>query len=149
MTKTGEQYRTFDTHDGRGVVRLERRLAATPEEVWQLLVNPEEVATWLAILEIEPRVGGSYTLSFENNMPVSQGHITAFEPPTLLEYSWYEGETIESRVRFELRAADAGSTVLFLTHTLLHSAADLHNYADGWTYHLERLIARVAGRAAD
>lgn len=134
--------------DGRGVVRLERRLAATPEEVWPLLVEPGEVATWLAQLAIEPRVGGIYTLTFENMPSVSRGHITAIEPPTLLEYRWNEGEAIESLVRFELRAADAEATDLTLTHTLLHGAADLHEYAAGWHAHVDLMIARLAGRAA-
>lgn len=81
-------------------------------------------------------------------MPTSYGHITAFEPPTLLEYGWYEGEAIESRVRFELRA-DNETTVLRLTHTLVHGADDLRPYADGWTYHLERLVVRIFGGVAD
>jgi uncharacterized protein YndB with AHSA1/START domain len=146
MTRADEQYGLLEERGGRGVVRLERRLTATPEEVWPLLVEPEEVATWLADLAIEPRVGGAFILTFENMPSVSRGHITAFEPPTLLEYRWYEGEAIESLVRFELRAAGAATTDLTLTHTLLHGAADLHEYAAGWHTHLELLIARLAGR---
>lgn len=149
MAHTDEQYGTMEERDGRGVVRLERRLTATPEEIWPLLVDPEEVSTWLAALAIEPRVGGTYTLSFENTAAVSRGHITAFEPPTLLEYRWHEGAELESLVRFELRAADAGATDLVLTHTLLRGAADLHEYAAGWHAHLDLLVARLAGRAAD
>ena len=149
MTRIDEPYGTLQERNGRGVVRLERRLTATPEEVWPLLVDPEEVATWLATLAIEPRVGGAYTLTFENLASVSRGHITAFEPPSLLEYRWYEGEAIESLVRFELRAADAEATNLILTHTLLHGAADLHQYAAGWHAHVELLIARLAGRATE
>ena len=149
MTPIDDQYGTLEERDGRGVVRLERRLAATPEEIWPLLVDPEEVAIWLAKLAIEPRVGGAYILSFENYASVSRGHITAFEPPTLLEYRWYEGEAIESRVRFELRAAGAVATDLVLTHTLLHGAADLHQYAAGWHAHLDLLVARLAGRATE
>ncbi len=143
--QTGETYSTFN-ENGRGGVRLERRLTATPEEVWQLLVDPEEASTWLSTLDIEPRVGGAYTLSFKNGMPTSQGHITVFEPPTLLEFSWYEGRDIESRVRFELRGDD-GATVLVLTHTLLHGAEDFHPFAEGWTYHLERLETKITGTA--
>ena len=149
MTQIDEQYATRETRGGRGVIRLARRLAATPEEIWPLLVDPEEVATWLATLAIEPRVGGSYRLTFANTPSVSRGHITAFEPPTLLEYRWYEGEASESLVRFELRIADARTTDLILTHTLLHGAADLHEYSAGWHAHLELLIARLAGRASD
>jgi uncharacterized protein YndB with AHSA1/START domain len=141
-------YATREERDGRGIVRLERRLAATPEEIWPLLVDPEEVAIWLAELTIEPRVGGAYTLSFENTASVSSGHITAFAPPSLLEYRWYEGEAIESLVRFELRPDD-GATELVLTHTLLNSAAELHEYAAGWHAHLDLLAARLAGRPAD
>lgn len=144
MTQRGEPYRTFREKERRGV-RLERRLAATPEEVWSLLVEPDEAATWLTTLEIEPRVGGLYTLSFENGMPTSRGHITVFKPPTLLEFGWYEGEATESRVRIELRA-DGEATVLHLTHTLLEDVEDLQPYAEGWNYHLERLATRLSGR---
>jgi uncharacterized protein YndB with AHSA1/START domain len=144
-----ERYGTLGERDGRGVVRLERRLPATPDEVWPLLVEPEEVAAWLAPLAIEPRVGGAYTLTFERMASVSRGHITAFEPPTLLEYRWFEGEAIESTVRVELRAAGAGATDLILTHTLLRGATDLHAYAAGWHAHLDLLGARLAGRAAE
>ena len=78
-------------------------------------------------------------------MPTSRGHITALEPPTLLEFSWYEGEAIESRVRIELRPDNDG-TVLNLTHTLLHETEDLQPFAEGWSYHLERLVAQVAAQ---
>src|SRR5262249_48560820 len=149
MSQSGEPYGTLEGTSGRGVVRLERRLTAAPEEVWPLLVDPAEVAIWLAPLVIEPRVGGAYTLTFGNMASVSRGHITAFEPPTLLEYHWYEGEAIASRVRFELRPADAGATDLTLTHTLLHRASDLHPFAAGWHAHLDLLVARLTGRATD
>ena len=147
MTQRWEGYRTFREEGQRGV-QLERRLAATPEEVWQLLVDPEEAATWLTALDIEPHVGGSYTLSFDNGMPTCLGHITVFEPPTRLEFGWYEGEAIESRVRIELHPND-GATVLHLTHTLLHDTDNLQPYAEGWSYHLERLAVRASGGAAD
>lgn len=144
MTQTGRPYSTFRDKGERGV-QLERRLAAPPEEVWQLLIDPEEAATWLTTLAIEPHVGGSYTLTFDNGMPTSHGHITMFEPPTLLEFGWYEGEAIASQVRIELHP-DNGATVLHLTHTLLEDTEDLQPFAEGWTYHLERLANLLAGR---
>lgn len=144
MTQRGELYRTF-REEGRRGIRLERRLEAPPEEVWHLLVDPKEAATWLTTLAIDPRVGGSYTLSFDNGMPTSHGHITVFEPPTLLEFGWYEGEAIASRVRIELRP-DGGATLLRLTHTLLQNTDDLQPFADGWTYHLGRLAELLSGR---
>ena len=143
-----EDYGTIEERDGRSAVRLERRLNATPEEIWPLLTEPEEVALWLAELAIEPRVGGSYDLAFENTGTVSTGRITAFEPPTLLEYRWREGEAVESLVRFELHPV-AGATDLLLTHTLLRGDSVLSEYAAGWHHHLELLVARLAGRAAD
>ena len=149
MTPFDEPFGLLQERNGRGVVRLRRRLLATPEEIWPLLVEPAEVATWLADLTIEPRVGGAYTLTFRTMEAVSRGHIIVFEPPTRLEYRWHEGETIESVVRFELRAVGAEATDLLLTHRLLHGAADLHMYAAGWHAHLDVLIARLAGRATD
>ena len=145
MTRANKPYTVF-REEGRRGVRLERRLNATPEEIWPLLVEPEEAATWLAQLEIQPHVGGTYTLSFDDGMPTSRGHITVFAPPTLLEFGWYEGEAIESRVRIELRA-DGATTLLVLTHTLLRETEDLRPYAEGWTYHLEILTKQVTAGA--
>ncbi len=142
MTRTNELHSTFK-EDGRKGIRLERRLSATPEEVWLLLVEPKELTIWLTTVQVEPHVGGLYTLSFNNGMPTSLGHVTAYEPPTLLEFSWYEGEPIESRVRIELHA-DEEATLLVLTHTLLHDTDDLRPYAEGWTHHLERLTNQIA-----
>ncbi|CAA9578422.1 MAG: hypothetical protein AVDCRST_MAG18-2821 [uncultured Thermomicrobiales bacterium] len=150
MARAEGQYGTVEERDGRASVRLERRLAATPEEIWPLLTDPEEVALWLAALEIEPRVGGVYNLSFENTDSTSRGHLTRFEPPTVLEYSWREGAAIESLVRFELRATpDAAGTDFLLTHTALDNAASGPEYAAGWHAHLDLLEARLAGQAAD
>ncbi len=49
------------------------------------------------------------------------------------------------RVRTELRP-DNGATVLHLTRTLWRETDDVRPYAEGGTYHLERLTTRVAER---
>jgi len=150
MTGDEQRYGAIEERDGQGVVRLERRLAALPDEVWTLLTDPDEVELWLAALTIEPRVGGTYTLDLENTATVSSGAITRFEPPTLLEYRWHEGEAVESLVRFALQPTDDGAaTDLVLTHTLLRGAAGVEEYAAGWHAHLDLLAARLAGRTAD
>lgn len=150
MAGDERRYGTIEERDGRGIVRLERRLQAQPDEIWMLLTDPDEVELWLAALTIEPRVGGTYTLAFEHTATVSSGAITRFEPPTLLEYRWHEGEAVESLVRFALQAtADGAATDLVLTHTLLRGVAEVTEYAAGWHAHLDLLAARLAGRTAD
>jgi uncharacterized protein YndB with AHSA1/START domain len=150
MTGDEGRYGTIEERDGQGIVRLERRLQAAPDDVWTLLTDPDEVELWLAALTIEPHVGGAYTLAFENTGSVSSGAITRFEPPTLLEYRWHEGDATEALVRFALQPTDDGAaTDLVLTHTLLRGAAGMEQYAAGWHAHLDLLAARIAGRAAD
>jgi uncharacterized protein YndB with AHSA1/START domain len=76
-------------------VRLTRRYAAAPADVWEALVDPESVVRWLG-------------------HPL--GTIVREEPPHLLELDWRTDEERASVVRFELTEV-AGGTVLVIDHT--------------------------------
>jgi uncharacterized protein YndB with AHSA1/START domain len=54
-------------------VRLHRVLRATPDRVYRAFIDPDAMAKWLPpngftgkVHSIEPRVGGSYKMSFKN-----------------------------------------------------------------------------------
>ncbi len=56
-----------------GTVRLHRVLRSKPERVYRAFLDPEALVKWMAphgftakVHQIEPRVGGSYKMSFKN-----------------------------------------------------------------------------------
>ena len=145
------QYRhDLGTISGGGsatAVRLERHLAATPAEVWQLLTDPAELTGWLcAAVEIEPRPGGTISLRFANTDTAIHGRVLRFDAPSVLEYTWRTADEPESIVRFELRPTDSATgTRLLLTHTRCdHGQAG--SFAAGWHQHLDLLTSQLAGQ---
>jgi uncharacterized protein YndB with AHSA1/START domain len=129
--------------DGRRrAVRFERILDAPPADVWAALVDPGQLARWLAPAQLEPRAGGTIRIEFGRDQTVA-GTVLVWEPPRVLEYEWrFPGES-ESIVRFELSAHGAG-TLLVLDHARL-SAQHAVGYGAGWHAHLDRLAGALAG----
>ena len=129
---------------GRATVSFERPLAASPDEVWAALTEPERLAEWLCRSDVDLRVGGQiHHYLGESQDDQAYGQILALDPPRLLEYEWHFTGEDQSVVRFELTPADAG-TVLRLTHTLLPTA-QAAGYAPGWHAYLDQLSASISG----
>jgi uncharacterized protein YndB with AHSA1/START domain len=78
--------------DGRCELRLTRRYAASPGEVWRALTEPDSVARWLA--------------------PPSGVELRAVEPERVLELAWHPDGEEPSVVRLELRAEGDGTTLV-------------------------------------
>ena len=125
-------------------LRFERRLAHPPERVWRALVEPSQLARWLAErVELEAREGGSVVLRWSDT-EVARGTIGSFVPPELLEYTWQEGD-LASVVRFDLRP-DGDGTLLVLTHREIDSLA---GFGAGWHAHLDTLEGMLDGRSVE
>jgi uncharacterized protein YndB with AHSA1/START domain len=97
-------------------LRITRRYAAPPAEVWDALTDPQSVARWLG-------------------QPL--GNVIHEEPPHLLELDWRSDGEPASIVRFELAEADGG-TVLVVDHRGI--AAPRGMAAMGWW---TRALARL------
>ena len=130
------------------VVRFERWYAASAEQLWSALTDPDQMRRWLgAEVSIAATVGGAIRLRWEGGGEM-KGMITAFEPERLLAFTWREAALgVESAVRFELRAEGA-RTLLVLEHTGV-PADQAAGFGAGWHGHLDALSATLAGRAAD
>jgi uncharacterized protein YndB with AHSA1/START domain len=130
------------TADG---LRFERTLEAPVDDVWAALTRPDALARWLDRADFEPRVGGAVTIHFDDG-PV-EGRILAYDPPSMLEYTWrIEGEP-DTVLRFELEPL-GGRTRLVLLHRGLPANQET-GYAAGWHAHLDRLAALWTGGAVD
>jgi uncharacterized protein YndB with AHSA1/START domain len=105
-------------------VRLERTLPGPIERVWSYLTDSEKRGKWLASGEMELRVGGRVSLTFNNQNLSSdretperfksteghkvEGEVTRCEPPRLLTFTWGNA----GDVTFEL--TPKGKDVLFV-----------------------------------
>ena len=117
----------------RAALRLTRRYAASPDEVWRVLTEPESLARWLhgdARLDVEP--GGAFALG-----STITGRVTQLDAGRVLELTWQTCGEEESLVRFELHPGEEG-TLLVLDHTRLDQRTCMA-YGREWTRSIARL----------
>ena len=127
-------------------VRLERTLPGPIERVWSYLTKSEKRGKWLASGEMELRVGGRVSLTFNNQNLSSdketpeqfkfaeghkiEGQVTRYEPPRLLAFTWGSA----GDVTFEL--TPKGKDVLFVvTHRRLPDRSTTVMVSSGWHAH--------------
>jgi predicted 3-demethylubiquinone-9 3-methyltransferase (glyoxalase superfamily)/uncharacterized protein YndB with AHSA1/START domain len=129
----------LEDHEGRTVLRFERRLGHPPLRVWEALTELDDLRHWHpSPFELEPRAGGAIRFLAPDGAAFGDGHVIAYEPPRLLAYSWGEDE-----LRWELVPRDEG-TLLTLSHTFedrLKAARD----AAGWELCLTALGDVLSG----
>jgi len=133
----------------RDVLRHERVLPGTVEEVWEHLTQPEWLAGWLAPGEIEPRVGGAVSFRWQevSGGTAALGIVTVWDPPGRLAYSWQETAS-GSEVTFELEPAGEDRVLLRLTHRRMPWGEAL-GFAHGWHACLDALVAQLDGQSAE
>ncbi len=116
---------------------------ATPQEVFDYLVTPSGLTTWMGEhATLEPHVGGVFQVDIAGS-PI-RGHYLEVVPPYRVVVSWGVSGSDEfpsgiSRVSFTLTPTAQGTYV-----ELLHSdLPELHlaGHADGWTHFLPRLAS--------
>jgi uncharacterized protein YndB with AHSA1/START domain len=129
-------------------VRFERQYAASAQELWSALTDPQRMCRWLgAEVSIEGRVGGAVRLRWDSGDEM-EGVITVFELERVLEYTWREGALgVESLVRFELLAQGSG-ILLVLEHARV-PVDQGPGFGAGWHGHLDALAAVLAGQQLD
>lgn len=149
MTATTSGFaRALTGSPDRPVVDVERRLALTPAEVWDALVQPERLARWLGTIESgeRPRVGDAFGLRLGDE-PDDRAdcRLLACDAERSLTIAWaWTGEP-DSIVRVALEPIDGG-TVLRLRHELVASQP-VPDYGAGWEAHLDGLGDDLAGLA--
>ena len=124
-------------------LRYELTFERPVETLWAALTEPARLDDWMSPALVEPFVGGRYVL-FTDREPHDQmqGRILAWDPPRLLEYSWFESGTVKGKVRAELYAhGTGGSRLVFIHAGMPERYAD--SMAPGWHVFMDRLAAAV------
>lgn len=133
-------------------VQREIEIAARPETVWKLLVQPKELTRWMgetAVLDI--REGGKYRVEVVPGQFVV-GEYRVVDPPRRLVHTWgwdVEGNAVRpgtTTVTFKLRRRADGTTHLVLTHSDLLTIGAAGSHSRGWGHYLDRLLAVVSGK---
>jgi len=135
---------TTDTHSPASIertddgvtLRFDRSYDRPRDAVWRALTDPSELEHWLDRSSVDLRVGGAFTVHFDDG--TMNGRITDLDPERLLAYKWHEGQFGESHVRWDLEDRPGGGTNLTLTHVRLR-AESASGFAAGWHHHLERM----------
>jgi uncharacterized protein YndB with AHSA1/START domain len=119
-------------------VRITRRYAAGPAEVWAALTEPASLGRWLGRpgkIELSP--GGAFELDVGPSD--LEARVREVDPGRVLELDWRYGSEDPSVLRFEL-AAEGKGTVLILDHRQIEEPVG-RAYMSRWTASIERLGA--------
>jgi uncharacterized protein YndB with AHSA1/START domain len=137
-------------------VRITRRIAATPEEIYDAWTDQKSVSEWMvgipggsARATLDPRVGGRFHIDMIDGATTypHEGEYLRLERPRLIEFTWISGATNRQRsvVRVELHPITNDQTELTLTHTLLPTDRAAQDHRAGWSNALDRLAEVVSG----
>jgi uncharacterized protein YndB with AHSA1/START domain len=136
------------------VYERELQIDASPETVWEFLVDPEKVARWkgLPATAFDARPGGTYRIEIIPGH-VASGAFVELERPRRLVYTWgwepgADGPNAvppgSSTVEIELEPAGAGTRLRF-THRDLPGIEAVQSHAEGWNHYLDRLATVAQG----
>jgi uncharacterized protein YndB with AHSA1/START domain len=136
-----------DTLTDDKVLRMERVIAATPERLFELWTDPEELAKWWGpegfttpTYAMDVRPGGRWHTTMrrpDGTKHVVSGIYRAIEPPKRLVFTWgwdddagMRGHETEVTVTFE--PAPGGTRMTLLQQTFV-DADSRNRHEHGWT----------------
>jgi uncharacterized protein YndB with AHSA1/START domain len=122
---------------------------ASPETVWDFLVDPEKLMRWKGInADLDPQPGGIFRCEVIPGH-IARGEYVEIDKPNKLVFTWgWDGsEDVppgSSTVEIEL-AMDGDGTSLRFVHKDLPSAEAIASHAHGWDHYLPRLETAAGG----
>ena len=140
---------TLERRGDRRLIRFERQLHHPVERVWRALTEPDEIAAWLALAELDLREGGSVVLTWQNTDPdgntaVARGTVSELDPQRVLELD----TDIHGVLRWELEPVDGRTRLTFRADAQIPADWELEVLA-GWHIHLDHLEHVLDGGTID
>ena len=134
-------------------IRREIAIAASPETVWEFLVDPEKATRWMGqSASLDPRPGGEYHVEVISGN-VAVGEFVEVDPPRRLVWTWGWTDQSQSPVppgssTIEVELVPEGDgTLMRFTHSALPDLEATQKHAHGWDHYLERL--QIVARGDD
>jgi uncharacterized protein YndB with AHSA1/START domain len=142
---------------GKRWVEMEVLLPGTPAQVWDAMATGPGCAAWFVRGDIEPRVGGKFSLDFGGGA-TTHGEVTAWEPHrhfAYVEREWAPGAP-DVATEITITARSDGQCVMRMVHSLFTSSDDwddqVEGFQKGWPGFFEVLrgyLTHFAGLEAD
>ena len=133
----------------RIAVTRELVIDASPETVWEFLVDPEKIVRWKGTeATLDPQAGGRYRVHVVPGH-LAVGEVLECDPPRRLVHTWgWEGDENvppgSTTVEYELVPEGDGTRLRF-THRDLPGTDSAGSHAHGWDHYLPRLAAAASG----
>jgi uncharacterized protein YndB with AHSA1/START domain len=134
------------------VVR-ELAIDASPETVWEFLVDPDKAIRWMGqSAELDARPGGLYRVAVIPGN-TARGEFVEVDAPRRLVFTWgwepgaLSASSLEpgtSTIEIDLVPSGEGTTLRF-SHTGLPSEESAQSHGHGWDHYLARLVTVAAG----
>ena len=129
----------------------ERTLAidASPETVWEFLVDPEKLMRWKGInADLDTQPGGIFRCEVIPGH-IARGEYVEIDKPNKLVFTWgWDGsEDVppgSSTIVIELASVGDGTSLRFV-HQDLPNAEAIASHAHGWDHYLPRLETAAGG----
>lgn len=122
---------------------------ASPETVWEFLVEPEKLMRWKGInADLDAQPGGIFRCEVIPGH-IARGEYVEIDKPNRLVFTWgWDGNDGvppgSSTIEIELTAEGHGTSLRFV-HKHLPSAEAVASHAHGWDHYLPRLETAAAG----
>ena len=147
------------TRPKHSLLRIGRRLPASPEEVFDAWTDADSLREWMcpgashvSALEVDPRVGGRFriVMSDEAGSTEHTGEYRELRRPERLAFTWISEHTLgrETLVTVVLRAV-GDETELTLTHEQLPNDEARRGHELGWTGIVDKLAAYLDENTGD
>ena len=134
-------------------VEKELAIDASPETVWEFLVEPEKAMRWMGTdARLDARPGGEYYVNVIDNH-VARGEFVEVDRPRRLVYTFgWEPEEGNpgavppgsTTIEIELEP-DGGGTLLRFRHSGFENAEPAAMHRHGWDHYLARLAVAASG----
>jgi uncharacterized protein YndB with AHSA1/START domain len=135
------------------VVERTLSIAASPETVWEFLVDPQKAARWMGTkVELDARPEGIYR---NEVLPshIARGEFVEVDRPHRLVFTWGWEKSGDDKPNVPVGAStieidltpEGDGTSLHFVHRDLPSAEVAASHAQGWDHYLSRLETAAAG----
>ena len=128
--------------DGRGTVRMDSVYDTAPDDLWSALTEPPRLARWIAKVEGDMRVEGTFSASFTSGWE-GPGRVDDCVPPKRLLVTLDPETSDETTIEATLSPEGSGTRLVVEERGI--PLDEINPHGAGWQVHMEDLGTYLSG----